>query len=229
MARLFYRLVLVVVAALSAGDLAHSDVIRPNLPPGSKYQLILITGGGIAATSSDVSVYNTFAAAQITNPALTVLGATWKAVVSTPTVRAIDNSPTSSLPIYNTAGQLVKLHGSDLWNDSISNFILDQFGQSDPELAWTGTDSSKGGPYFSGWSLGGGGSYAGAVQAVVGGGAGGGGLNRAGSYLNRNWCSEGLQPWTDRHPVFALSSPIVVSAAKPGRATEKTRANMPAR
>ena len=55
------------------------QVIPPSLPPGSRYQLLLITGGSIQATSSDIKVYNDFAAAQITNPALTSLGVSWKA------------------------------------------------------------------------------------------------------------------------------------------------------
>ncbi len=62
------------------------QVTPPSLPPGSQYQLLLITGGSIQATSSDIKVYNDFAAAQITNPALNSLGVSWKALVSTPSV-----------------------------------------------------------------------------------------------------------------------------------------------
>ena len=197
-----------------------AQVIPPSLPPGSQYQLLLITGGSNQATSSDIKVYNDFAAAQITNPALTSLGVSWKALVSTPSVSARKNAPTSTLPIYNTRGQLIALNSSDLWDSTISAFILDQYGRSDPRLAWTGT-SPSGESYFGPWSLGGGGGFSGVGPhvAVVGGGAGDGGRCK----LDWNWVAQGLLPWTDRHPVFALSTPITVLT----REEEKAQGTVP--
>ena len=191
-------------------------LIPPILPPGSRYQLLLITGGSIQATSSDIKVYNDFAAAQITNPALTSLGVSWKALVSTPSVSARKNAPTSTLPIYNTRGQVIALNSSDLWDSSISAFILDQYGQSDQRLAWTGTSPS--GESDGPWSLGGGAGYSsvGPHVAVVGGGAGGGGRGT----LDWNWVAEGLIAWTDRLPVFALSTPITVLTREKDKAQE---------
>ena len=193
-------------------------VIPPSLPPGSRYQLLLITGGSIRATSSDINVYNDFAAAQITNPALTSLGASWKALVSTPSVSARKNAPTSTLPIYNTRGQLIALNSSDLWDSTISTSILDQYGQSDQRLAWTGT-SPSGESYFGPWSLGGGGGFGGVGPhvAVVGAGAGGGDL---GTLLDWRWVAAGLLPWTEGHPVFALSTPITVVTREKEKAQE---------
>jgi hypothetical protein len=164
------------------------------------------------ATSADIKVYNDFAAGQITNPALRSLGVTWKALVSTPSVSARKNAPTSTLPIYNTRGQLIARNSSNLWDSSIATSILDQYGQADERLAWTGT-SPAGETYFGGWSLGGGGGYGsvGPHVAVVGAGAGGG---TGGILLDWQWVSCGLLPWTEKHPVFALSTPITVVTLK---------------
>jgi hypothetical protein len=121
-----------------------AEVIPPNLPPGSPYQLIFVTSGKRDATSTDVADYNAFVAQQAAlNPDLPQ-GLTWRVIASTATVAAMDNAGASALPIYNTAGQLVADSGAALWSGdyhTLANPIgFDQFGAATTDWGWTGTN-----------------------------------------------------------------------------------------
>jgi len=67
----------------------------------------------------------------------------WKAIASTATVDAIENTGTTGgggVPIYNLAGQLVAEDYDDLWDGSILNSIhIDENGSSSYQVVWTGT------------------------------------------------------------------------------------------
>jgi hypothetical protein len=100
----------------------------PGLSPGQSYRLAFVTSDGIAATSANIADYNSFVQTAADNvPALNALGASWKAIVSTPSVNARTN--TSSLPSYaggTTGVPIFLLDGvkiadsyDDLWDSSI--------------------------------------------------------------------------------------------------------------
>ena len=101
-----------------------------DLNPGDEYRLAFVTSGVRNATSSDITVYNTFVdAAAETVPELAALGQDWKAIASTNAVNARTNTSTdptpagdTGVPIYvlNTA-VLIRLadHYDDLWDGSV--------------------------------------------------------------------------------------------------------------
>ena len=115
---------------------ARADVVLPSgLPPGTEFRVVFTTADGMTADSASVGDYNGFATAEANqNPTLAALGATWYALVSTPTVNVIDNVPSPSSrtsPVYNTAGQLVVASTGTLWahNNTLLNPVcFDQFG-----------------------------------------------------------------------------------------------------
>ena len=58
----------VALAATMLGGTAMADAILPTgLAPGSKYQILLVTSGGMAATSSNIQDYDNFVTAEAEN------------------------------------------------------------------------------------------------------------------------------------------------------------------
>ena len=117
------------VAALAvvvtAGSAAAIPITVPtSLSPGDQYRLAFVTSTTRDATSSDINDYNAFVTtAANTQPALTALGTTWKAIGSTASVNARVNTNTdpiaTGVPIFllndtNLAGSY-----PDLWDSSI--------------------------------------------------------------------------------------------------------------
>src|SRR6476620_4389874 len=127
----FVRLLLtasVATIVFAASDVQANPVTVPvDLNPGNQYRLVFITGAARDGTSADINDYNSF----VTNVAdsvsqLAALGTTWKAICSTPTVAARDNTATNPLltpgvPIYDLTGYRVVNSNADLWDGSIDN------------------------------------------------------------------------------------------------------------
>jgi hypothetical protein len=135
-------LALAMLIVASSGSEIFADVILPNLPAGSQYELIFVTADETTATSTDISTYNSFVTAEAnSDPILAALGVTWQAVASTASINAATNAPSSGLPVYNTGGGEVAAAG--LYTANLLMPIKDtQFGvpiiiAEDP---WTGTD-----------------------------------------------------------------------------------------
>ena len=89
-----------------------STVILPNVPAGTKYEILFVTLDTTNAASTSIGTYNAFATTEATNsPVLDALTTEhdlkWNAVVSTTTVDAVNNAPDNGIPVYNTQGQLV--------------------------------------------------------------------------------------------------------------------------
>ena len=139
---------LVLLSALAAP--AYADFIPPSLPAGSQYELVFVTSGGTNAESQYVSSYNAFVTSQAnTNPNLPQ-GVTWHAIASVSgdihgvgIADANQNAPfTPSIPVYNTAGQLVANATTPLYGGTLIHPILyDQFGNSNSTGVWTGSNS----------------------------------------------------------------------------------------
>ena len=120
--------------------LQASIVTTPSgLSVGQQFRLVFVTSGQRDATSTDIADYNAFVdiAGDI------AIASDWKAIASTETVNARDNTGTTGdggVPIYNLAGELVANHYADLWDESIQNFInVDEFGNDPDYWVWTGT------------------------------------------------------------------------------------------
>jgi hypothetical protein len=145
----FLKLSICAILFAPAGATAAPIVVPAGLPQGAAYRLVFSTDSFTTAFSSDIADYNAFvAAAANSEPALVPLGTTWKALASTPTVAARDNtdtSPTSvSVPIYNLEGELVATSNDDLWDGTILTPIdYDQHGlppAPGTKLVWTGSE-----------------------------------------------------------------------------------------
>ena len=127
-----------------------SVFLAPTLPAGSQYFVVFESAGQTAATSSDISTYNTFAAAQASlNPALP--STTWRAIVSTEATSAAANigclPGCAGLPVYN-------VDGTELAT-SLTNFLDENWdgghaienqngGTTGATYVWTGTTGSNG-------------------------------------------------------------------------------------
>jgi hypothetical protein len=126
---------------LSATQLS-ANVILPNLPPGSQYQLLFVTADGRTATSTVLADYDLFVSQEAAlNPSLPL--ATWHAIVSSITVDALDHAVTyTSIPLYNTHGELVANGTSDFWYpEHLAAINYDQYGILEPNAEpWTGTN-----------------------------------------------------------------------------------------
>lgn len=125
------------------------------LMPGDQYRLFFMTSGERDATSTDIEDYDAFVQHHADrSPVLAALGLNWKAVVSTPTVAARDNTGTNpevdgdGVPIYLINGELLGRHNSGLWEHEISpSMHVNEFGDFTPSdedpildgvLVWTG-------------------------------------------------------------------------------------------
>jgi len=140
-------------------------VVPPDLAVGDQYRLVFVTEGKRDATSTDIDDYNTFVTSQVrlsilpgtTDTALyQALNAagidpntiTWKAIGSTASVDARDNTGTNptlstGVPIYLIDGNRVANNNADLWDGSIQTAINRtpddlQFN----ELVWTGSNNN---------------------------------------------------------------------------------------
>jgi hypothetical protein len=145
------RYIAVGMLLLSTG-ISHAGLSLPaGLSPGDKYRIAFVTSGTIDATSSDISVYNTFVnlAANAGGALTAPLGTSWTAIASTPTVDARDNTGTNPLsigvPVFSVdATSRIANNNADLWDGMLTQFInLDEAGVGRPNLeVWTGSQTT---------------------------------------------------------------------------------------
>ena len=126
------RSVILSVAASLVGLVfrpVDAQVIPPNLPVGSHYQLMFVTSGSDTSTSSAISDYNAFVSAQAALDS-SLPAATWYAVASTSNDPANTNAPwVSGVPVYNTHGDLVATAAAGIYTGSLTSAVgYDQFG-----------------------------------------------------------------------------------------------------
>ena len=144
-----------------------ADVIPPNLPAGSEYELAFVTRNARNATSVYIADYNSFVTQEAAQNSGLPQGVTWHAIASTAgdlntglgQADANQNAPfTPSIPVYNTAGQLVANATAPLYGGALIDPIdYDQFGNFFMTGVWTGsntdgtTDFPLGGQSSYGW------------------------------------------------------------------------------
>jgi len=131
--------------------------IPTSLSPSNQYRLAFVTSTTRDATSSDISVYNTFVS-DVANaiPELNALGTTWKAVGSTATVDARDNTETNpynaahvSVPIFLLNDTKLVDSNDDLWDDSIDLPLdITEAGLQIDTDVWTGSYSDGTGSFW---------------------------------------------------------------------------------
>jgi hypothetical protein len=185
-------------------DITRAQVVLPNLPAGTKYQIIFFTENTTPATDPDIADYNTFVTAQANaDSTLAALGVQWNAVGSTATVNANVNAANvkvggSYLPVYDTQGNIVSDQASGgLYSGSLlapPNY--DQHGVSFFPPAnggvnvWTGST-----PFGNGFA----GNTLGNATGAATGGSG---------FTDGRWASAGAFATTTQISLYALSAPI---------------------
>lgn len=137
---------LVLAGALHALILFFPTVALPQvvtipagLRSGDRYRLIFTTSAGRDATSANIADYDAFVtAAANAVPPLSALRASWRAIISTPTINAIDRVGSLSSPIYRVDGVLFS-PGNILLRQTQLN--VNEWGtpMSDSDM-WTGSD-----------------------------------------------------------------------------------------
>jgi hypothetical protein len=171
--------------------------VPPDLPLGAQYQVLFVTSGTRDATSADVADYDAFVTVQAAlDPSLPIT--TWHAVVSTATVNASVNAPSSGLPIYDTqGGQLVLIGGLYAAPLIHGPPDTDQNGLTLNAVVWTGSDYT--GTGIIGETLGGGSEAAYGLSGQSG----------------TQWAFTGVTPSSEHLSFYALSDPITQTVPEP--------------
>ena len=182
-------------ATMFAGTAMAGFTAPTGLAPGSKYQIFFVTSDGTTATSLNIADYNAFVQYEAgLDPMLP--SATWTAVASTPTFDAINASPTTNYPIYDTRGDLLEPGFLELFTDgSFGGPDYDQNGKAviaDTQV-WTGSYSS--GLSYTDYALG---SSLYTAEGEI-----------DGPY---DWFCSGANYIEDLFPLYAVSTPITVAS-----------------
>jgi hypothetical protein len=132
----------------------YRDFIRPSdLERGCKFRLAFVTSQLRDANSSAIADYNAFVSLVANSaPILGKLHIDWRAIASTQSVDARDNTGTNpnvgvGTPIYNLRGRRIASSNADLWDGSIANALnidenLTVIEGPTNTLVWTGSRSS---------------------------------------------------------------------------------------
>lgn len=135
------------IAFASSVSVAALITIPTSLGPGDSYRLAFLTSTTRDAASSLIADYNTFVQTTADNvPVLQALGTTWKAVGSTASVDARDNTGTNPTvatgePIFLLNDTILATSYSDLWDTTLAvpwNFTEIETTQTG--FAWTGSN-----------------------------------------------------------------------------------------
>lgn len=145
-----FAALLFAILSMTATPAAAVIVTVPTgLAPGASYRLAFVSSTTRDALSSNVADYNLHVqSAASAVPALNALGTNWKAIVSTATVDARDNTstnPTLSVgePIYRLDDTRIANNYADLWDNSLAAPLsVTELGTISNGLAWTGTNGS---------------------------------------------------------------------------------------
>ena len=142
-------LLVVTLGQASAGPIT---IIPSSLSPGDSYRLAFLTSETIDATSADINVYNTF----VDDLGDQIIESDWRAIASTATVDARDNTGTNpddftGVPIFLLDGNLLANNNAHLWNQTGTNryqsLAITDTGDLYIEYVWTGTQAD-GTAYF---------------------------------------------------------------------------------
>ncbi len=199
----------VALATLGTGAAQAALVVVPTgLNPGDQYRLVFVTDGTRDATSTNINDYNTFVTNEVTGSALatqlttagfTPSAITWKAIGSTDSVAARDNTGTNpsstGVPIYLIDGNRVANNNADLWDGSILTGI-DRTPQESVGFffVWSGTSDDG---TVSAW-----GGALGSNVATVG-------VAIAG-VLGSGWISESGKSGSEEYRFYGISTVLTV-------------------
>jgi hypothetical protein len=183
--------------AFSATE-SRATVILPNVPAGTRYEILFVTLDTTTPISTDISTYNAFATSEANlSPTLASLGVQWHAVGTTASISALVNAPDNDIAVYNTQGILLASAATGIYNGSLLNPVqFNQFGTSESTEVWTGTQPD-------------GGTAEGSQLGGASSGLGGGGVIIGQSFsATESWLDYESLGGNSILPVYALSSPI---------------------
>ena len=137
------------VLLLLVASSTHAVVITipPALDPGDQYRLVFVTSGTRDAIPTDIEVYNNFVqSAADAVPDLASLAVTWKAMGSSASVAARENTDSipgvDDVPIFLLDGSNFADDYGDLWDGSLDIPLnIDETGNLAGSLrVWTGSN-----------------------------------------------------------------------------------------
>jgi hypothetical protein len=138
------------LGVLSVSGTASATLIDSiaGLDEGAMYRVLFVTSTKTDATSSDIDYYNTFVSTAADTGSVTgSLGLSWKALASTSSVNAQDNtgimnSDSAPVTLFNTFGDIIAFSGKDFWGGLLTSGInYDEDRTFASEIVWTGTDA----------------------------------------------------------------------------------------
>jgi hypothetical protein len=114
------------------------------LSPGDEFRIVFVTDGTTAATSPNISTYNSFVNSQADGAIYNGTVVSWSAIASTNTTSAISNIGTFNVPVYLSNGTLVSTSdgANGLWSSigPTGGITTDLLGNpEDREYVFTGT------------------------------------------------------------------------------------------
>jgi hypothetical protein len=192
-------LLVVTLGQASAGPIT---IVPTELSPGDSYRLAFLTSDTIVATSDDINVYNTF----VDDLGDIVITSDWRAIASTPTVHARDNTGTNpddstGVPIFLLNNTRLANDNAHLWNSNVNRLqalAITNTGGSAGDFeflyVWTGTQSD--------------GTTTDALGSLMG---------RVGKAQQTSsaWIDNGKLPKDELRPLYAMSGELEVPAAQP--------------
>ena len=143
------------VTELGILDLTLNEGINPTTDEpwavGDTYRLIFATSMGTEATSTDIEFYNTFVQNAANASALGLGSVTWKALASTETVAARDNTSTNGTE-NGTGESFWLVNGTSLVADNYADLYGFQTHTTRINKSETGGTPFDGGSYTSVWT-----------------------------------------------------------------------------
>ncbi len=138
---------LVALSLISLPAFATLMTSLANLAPGERYRVLYVTSSLTTASSSSIDYYNAIVESSASIGTVTsLLGLRWKALASTESVNAQDNTGAvatdiSPISVFNTAGQLLATSMADLWDGNLLREVFfNENGGAEVANTWTGTD-----------------------------------------------------------------------------------------
>lgn len=204
------------LSLISLTSFADAEIITvpftpPGLLPGEKFHVAFMTAGKRDATSSQIADYNQFVRneAQAAGAITESWGVNWFAIASTETIDARDNALISA-PVYLLrkppgSPQRLATGFTDMWDGTVSEFFVDQFGNNQNPPGQTvfyvySGSAGDGTEYFT---------RSGLSQAL---GKNGAWCGDAFSSTNGEWISITGSVKEFARPFYALSEELTVSA-----------------
>jgi|GEM_PF-3336713 len=191
-------------------DFSAAVPVPDGLAEGEGYRLMFITDTRTNALSADVAYYNDFATAYAESiPYLAEFNTTWKAVVSTPAIDAVDNTNTdfspdgsTGVPIYRPDGVLLAHDYDQLW---LQDGMVLEIG---PELSAVG--DAVGGRIWTGTKRGG------VARYPLGGDNGEGTATTGAPHLTAVAYLFGHNtPKEEEHPIYVISDVLYATCVSP--------------